>query len=182
MVDSASSCLGISCLSARARRFFSAGALALILALAGCGDDDEKPAAATAPTGTETSATVRTTATEPAGKTTPDVPSATVTSPEDKPGGAGDEVPAQSQALITGKGGKLSPLRVQVPPFIAVKLVLVSADGERYQLANATTTIAAGRGIKSASATLDGLKTGERVVLKGPQGDVLIEASAEPGP
>ena len=41
--------------------------------------------------------------------------------PEDKPGGAGDEVPAQSQALITGKGGKLSPLRVRVPPFIAIK-------------------------------------------------------------
>jgi hypothetical protein len=154
----------------------------LLLALAGCGGDDNKPAAATAPTTSSPSKTAAVTAATETTARPPKVPVTTVTAPESKPGGAGDEVPAQSQALITGKGGKLSPLLVKVPPFIAIRLVLRSADGAVYELANATTRIAVGNGVKSATANLDGLKTGDRVVLKGRQGDVVIEASAEPGP
>lgn len=182
MVGSAFSSLTTTCSSARARHFLSLSGVVLILALAGCGGDDEKPAAATTPATTEPAATVPT-ETAATTQTAPDVPSKTVTSQEDKPGGAGDEEPAAAQALITGEGGKLSPLRIQVPPFIAVKVVLESADGVEYMLEDSKgKQIKSGGEIRSASATFPGMKTGERLVLKGPQGDILIEASAEPGP
>ncbi len=102
--------------------------------------------------------------------------------PEEQAGGAGDEVPAGTQALITGEGGKLSPRSISVPPFIAVKVVLESADGVEYAIGAGKRQIKAGGEIRSAAATFPGLKTGERLTLTGPDGSVVITANAEPGP
>jgi hypothetical protein len=103
-------------------------------------------------------------------------------SPEEQPGGAGDEVPASSQALITGRGGRLHPTVVRVPPFIAIRVELSSTDGVEYELAGGGRDVKAGGEIRSASTTYEGLRPGKRLVLSGPQGKVTIEATAEPGP
>ena len=96
-------------------------------------------------------------------------------------GGVGDELPAHSEALFTGRGGRVLPPVVRVPPFIAIRARLRSADGAGYLLrARSRTLRASGRA--SAAATFDGLRPGRRIVLEGPNGRVVIEASAEPGP
>lgn len=163
----------------------------LVLAVAGCGDDEDGGdgggAYSPATEQTETAATTETapeTETEAAdqgdsgGMTAPS-PSG---SPEDQQGGAGDEVPASSQALVTGRGGRLSPSVVRVPPFFAIRLELRSADGVEYELEGGGRTVKAGGEIETASTTFEGLKAGERLVLSGPQGRVTIVANAEPGP
>jgi hypothetical protein len=101
--------------------------------------------------------------------------------PEDQPGGAGDEVPATTQARFTGRGGIISPRTVRVPAFIAVRVELQSGDGARYVLRGGGRTLrAAAR--PARPVTFDGLRTGRRLVLRGTGGKVVIEASAEPGP
>jgi hypothetical protein len=158
---------------------------AAALAAAGCGGDEEN--------GTGTQARMET-----APKTEAEKPRATVTSPgpapeatvprespEDQPGGAGDEVPARSLAQFTGRGGRITPRIVRVPPFIAVRAELRSADGRRYELTFTGRTIATGRKISSASMVLDGLRPGDGYVgHPAPLGvnEVRIEATAEPGP
>lgn len=164
---------------------------------AGCGGDDDEPqprdtGAESAPDTTEE----RTEADRPekkgrgdgsggakapAGGETGEQPPAGG-SPEDQPGGAGDEISARSQAEITGRDGRVSPRLVRVPPFIAVRVRLRSADGAEYRLAGGGRTITAGGRTEAVSADFDGLRPGRRLVLKGPQGTVVVEASAEPGP
>jgi hypothetical protein len=178
-------------------------ALAVVLAVGiacgavACGDDDETDETAPAVTAqpTETAATeaaprpeTETSETETGdtdtaeadggGAAAPDGQS----SPENQPGGAGDEVPASSQALITGRGGRLHPTVVRVPPFIAIRVELDSADGIEYELEGGGRDVKAGGEIRSASTTYQGLRPGKRLVLSGPQGKVTIEATAEPGP
>jgi hypothetical protein len=172
----------------------SAALLATVFALglAACGDDEgdsggtgaggavteqtdtattETAAPETAATGTETGGEA-----EGGGAKPPS------TSPEDQEGGAGDEIPASSQALITGSGGKLSPGTVRVPPFIAIRVQLRSADGVEYELTGGGKTVEAGGEIETAGTTFDGLRSGEKLVLSGPQGKVTVVANAEPGP
>jgi hypothetical protein len=172
-------------------------AVVLALALAACGDDEEGGGGgAYGGAGTTAATDMATTETAPAetGTTTTGAETGGGAAdgggaaapggeaPEDQEGGAGDEVPASSQALITGEGGKLSPGVVRVPPFIAIRVVLRSADGVEYELSGGGKTVKAGGEIESASKTFEGLRTGERLVLRGPQGNVAIEANAEPGP
>ncbi len=177
------------CLSALARRGISLGCLAsiIVVVLAGCGDDEGRAEQETV--GTGPTATSAPTATTPA-RTTPDreetvtVPEDELrspTSPEDGPGGAGDEQPASSQALFTGRGGRVQPRLVQVPPFIAVRVELRSADGRAYRLRFGGRSIAVGADRRSASSTFDGLRPGRRLVDTR-AARVTIEASAEPGP
>jgi hypothetical protein len=167
----------------------------LALALAACGDDEDGGGSAGYGSGatsergeatatTETAPETTTTGTEtgggeaagggaegPAGE-----------SPEDQPGGAGDEVPATSQALIVGRDGGFHPTVVRVPPFIAIRVQLRSADGVEYELGAMGKTVEAGGEIESAATTFEGLRSGDRLVLKGPQGKVMVIANAEPGP
>jgi hypothetical protein len=166
----------------------AAAAAALALLAAGCGGSDEQkqrtaggdqdtavrtatsPSASTSPTQTATAPT--TTASPGKGK-----------GPEQQPGGAGDEEPARSQALFTGKGGRISPRLVQVPPFISVRVVLRSADGRDYRLQIGSHMLGVSGGVVSTSTTLDGLRPGRAYVGRaGGGGRVRIEASAEPGP
>jgi hypothetical protein len=157
---------------------------AATLAAAGCGGDEEN--------GTGTAARQQT---EP--RTETDKPRATVTapgpepretipreSPEDQPGGAGDEVPARSLAMFTARGGRITPRVVRVPPFIAVRAELRAADGRSYSLTFGNRTIRVGPEISSASTVLDGLRPGRAYAGRpgGAGNPVRIEASAEPGP
>jgi hypothetical protein len=168
----------------------AAAAAALALLAAGCGGDDEqKPRTAaggetTSRTATEpgrdTSTTRTQTATEPA--RTESKGKGKGKGPEDQPGGAGDEEPARSQALLTGKGGRITPRLVQVPPFISIRVELRSADGRGYSLRIGGRRLAAGGDLGSASVTLDGLRSGKAYVGSAGDGQIRIEASAEPGP
>ena len=152
--------------------------------LAGCGEKEEitsgpAPAPAEsrpAPADTATTPQPDETKTDAA---SPDAPSR---SPEDQQGGAGDEIPARSQALFTGRRGRITPRVVRVPPFIAVRVELRSGDGARYRLTGRGKTLRAGGRLSSMGVTFDGLRTGRRLTLRGTGGRVAVEASAEPGP
>jgi hypothetical protein len=182
------------------RAALAAIALPLLLAAAGCGGDDEESAATTeaappptaepAPTETETEATEAPEA-EPEPQeaereeaereaSEPQAPA----SPEDQPGGAGDEEPARSLALFTGENGRITPRRIRVPAFISIRVELRSEDGRGYGLTFAGETIRVSEGLGSVSTTIDGLRPREAVVgtPAGPGNRVRIEATAEPGP
>lgn len=168
-------------------------AAALVLG-AGCGDDEgrvtqESVDTATTPTTPESTpsetAPARTAPEqerEPAPPAPSKRPQPAPSAPEDQPGGAGDEVPISSQALLTGKGGRIRPRLVRVPPFIAVRVELRSADGERYSLRFGKRLIRVSAALPSVSRRFDGLRPGRRLVGRGSSGTVVIEASAEPGP
>jgi hypothetical protein len=171
------------------RRAALVAAAALALVPAGCGGDDEK--ANTTGGGQQTAArsdTETTTATTPTTTQTTETEShgnedKGKTGPEDQQGGAGDEVPARSLALLTGRNGKITPTLVRVPPFISVRIELRSADGRRYELRIAGKRLVAGGDLSSSRTTIDGLRAG--AAYNGRAGDggrVRIEASAEPGP
>jgi hypothetical protein len=169
------------------------GALAVgLLGFAACGDDEgrvtniQSTETGTAATATETvpteTAPERSETTRERTGTEPERPAEPPASPEDQQGGAGDEIPASSQALITGRGGRLRPRVVRVPPFIAIRVELRSADGADYSLAGGGRRLEAGGELSAVSTTFAGLRPGKRLVLEGPQGSVTVEANAEPGP
>jgi hypothetical protein len=137
----------------------------------------------TAPAETETAPAETETETAPrdARAGSPDGRSGGVAAPEDRPGGAGDEIPASTQALFTGRAGRISPRIVRVPPFIAVRVELRSGDGATYELSGAGKTLRAAGG-SAEPVVFDGLRPGKRLTLTGAGGRVFIEASAEPGP
>ncbi|MEA2408611.1 MAG: hypothetical protein QOE69_2730 [Thermoleophilaceae bacterium] len=160
-----------------------------LLAFAGCGGDDEPTTvtnaettptetapAVTAPTDTETEKDDAPKGEDPMTETSP--------SPEEQPGGAGDEEPARTLALFTARGGRITPRVVRVPAFISIQIELRSADGAKYGLRFGGTTITAGGDLNSVSKTIDGLRPGEAIVGRptGAGNRVRIEATAEPGP
>jgi hypothetical protein len=168
-----------------------AAVLALALALAACGGDEEPEETATteaAPT-TETTAESEATITEeqaepnPETETLPDDGDGS-SDPENGPGGAGDEEPAQTLALFTGINGRITPPVVRVPAYISVRVELHSGDGAEYGLTFGGETIRVGGGLGSVSTTIDGLRPGTRLVgtATGASNKVRIEATAEPGP
>jgi hypothetical protein len=163
-----------------------------LLALAGCGGG-----------GSKTTSTTAVSSTPPATETTNDLTQSIRTSttpapkpkakkkqqkksPESQPGGAGDETPIATQALFTAKGGKVSPSRVRVPPFIAVKIVLRGVDEKGYTLLVSGKEVAVGEGRTEATLRLDGLRPGAKYVLHNQFGNkprtLTIVANAEPGP
>ena len=167
---------------------------ALLLAAAGCGDDDDSSgdsasSPATVPTETTGTVTETETAEEPAETETEieteiETESESPTTPEDEPGGAGDEIPARSLALFTGRGGRVSPRVVRVPAFISVRVELRSADGADYVIRIGGRTLRAGGDIGSVSKVFDGLRPNEVLTgtLEGAPGSVRVAATAEPGP
>jgi hypothetical protein len=185
---------------AAARRALTALVLALLLAGAGCGGDDDEPAATTeaqppptaepAPTETEETEAetegTETEAREPGAEPEPTepAPAEPPESPEDQPGGAGDEEPARALALLTGEDGRITPRRVRVPAYISIRVELRAEDGREYGLRFGDDTIRVSGGLSSVSTTIDGLRPGEAVVgtPTGPGNRVRIEATAEPGP
>jgi hypothetical protein len=176
--------------------------LALALAVGACGDDDEERAerTATSPptTPTETTTTEETvpeeteteseTETETETESENETETAPGASPEDQPGGAGDEEPARTLALFTGEGGRITPRVVRVPAFISIRVELRSADGQEYGLlfVNETSRVSMriSGALGSTSSTIDGLRPGQAIIGKpvGTGTRVRIEATAEPGP
>ena len=171
----------------------------VLLAATGCGSDDERADTETAPpaaptetqadtAGTDTAETKREpeteTETEPPTTETTAPETAPTPSPEDQQGGAGDEEPARSLALLSGRGGRITPRVVRVPAFISIRVELRSADGSSYALRLRGRTLRAGGAVGSASTVLDGLRPGAAVVAQplGRGNAVRIEATAEPGP
>lgn len=158
--------------------------LALVVVPAGCGGDDEDGSKTAAPE-TATTSTAETersdTATAPGEDTTPPD---TSTDEGGVPGGPGDEEPARSPALLTGNGGRIRPRLVRVPPYIAVSVELHSADGDAYGLRFGKQSVDTSER-ETSSVLLAGLRPGARAVGKpfgGRGNQVVIEASAEPGP
>ena len=173
------------CVSARARIALSA--LAVVGLVAGCGgdDEDEPDRPATAPPA----------ATSPAPPVTTPPPETTVTPDERDPQAEprtvppeeqqGDEEPIRSEAVFTGKGGRLTPRVVRVPAYIAVRVILRSPDAGReqaYVLEIGGERLAIGHVQALAEAELPGLPPGRAYKGRSPQGDVRIVATAEPGP
>jgi hypothetical protein len=176
-------------------------ALALVLASGGCGGDEEGPeTTASSPPRTEETTIAETdhTTTEPetAGEEqlapplsaeeveTATEPEPSPTSPEDEPGGAGDEEPARSLALFTAQNGRVTPRLVRVPAFISIRVELRASDGKTYAMTIGGKTLAVAERVNSVSVTLDGLRPGDAYVgtLQGAEGRVRVEATAEPGP
>jgi hypothetical protein len=180
------------------RLALAALALTLVLGLASCGGDDE-PASTTAAQPPPTAEAERpdTQETEPEQDETEQERAETEgeqerepteteppESPEDRPGGAGDEEPARSLALFTGRDGRITPRRVQVPAFISIRVELRAEDEGDYGLSFDGNTLRVSGGLSSVATTLDGLRPGEAVVATptGAGNAVRIEATAEPGP
>jgi hypothetical protein len=185
MCDSALVLIGI-CGRKFTRKLLLAGLIAALFAVSGCGGDDEPGStapAAEARTETAETPTEARTETERA-LTETETHAETSGEPEAMPGGAGDEEPARTLALFTGRGGRIAPRVVRVPAFIQVQVELRSGDGATYALRFGDTTITAGGALKSVSTTIDGLRPGEAIVgkAKGAGTDVRISATAEPGP
>ena len=157
------------------RPFVLVLAVGLTLALAACGDDDEgnETAAATAPA-TETRAE------EPAGETeteagteaeteteAPEAPETetdfTPTPEHQREEEGGDEEPARSLALFTGRGGRISPR----DPRAGVHLGSGGAAlRRRPRLRSRVRGRGAGgaRGLVSVSRAFDGLRPGEALI------------------
>jgi hypothetical protein len=174
-----------------ARRCFSLVALvaALSLAALGCGGDDEETQTGartdTTPAETRSEETVAETETETEPETTPvETETEPAPAPEEEPGGAGDEEPARSLAMFTGRGGQIVPRTIRVPAFISIRVELRSADGRDYGLRIAGETLNVTGGLGSVSTTFDGLRPGQVLVGTpiGPGNRVRVEATAEPGP
>jgi hypothetical protein len=153
----------------------------------GCGGDDEdEPApAATVPTQpTPAPVTTPPPETPPADKKPerdPDSEPRTVPTEEQQ----GDEEPIRSEAVFTGRGGRLGPRVVRVPAFIAIRVILRGTDASRdqgYTLTIGGERLAIGHERAIHEANLAGLLPGKAYEGRSPQGNVRIEATAEPGP
>jgi hypothetical protein len=166
-------------------RFRAALICLALVALAGCGGGGGKTTASSS----TPAASAPPTQTGGLGTSEPEIetqtaPTQTSTSPEDQPGGAGDETPIATQALFTGKGGDITPATIRVPPFIAVKVVLHSADGGMYGIEVEHHELNVDGRNPTASVKLSGLRAGKRytVDVSGAPEALSIVANAEPGP
>lgn len=169
----------------------------LAVAFAGCGGDDDDGSAsapqATAPSTSETAPTTSTDEVNPRTETLPNNGDGNgndlgTSEPETQTGGAGDETPAQTLALFTGRNGKITPRVVRVPAYISVLVTLRGGDDMGYSLTFGSKTIRVSPGLSSAGTRFAGLKPGAKLVGHAAYGqgteagNVTISATAEPGP
>lgn len=151
--------------------------------MAGCGGDDDDEQGERPP---ETSpvTTVAPPVTTPPPETTvtpdedePDVPPPTLPAEEQQ----GDEEAIRSEAVFTGRGGRLTPREIRVPAFIAIRVILRGTDAAYSLRIGGQRLSVAGTG-SSEEAELDGLLPNRAYRGTSPQGNVRIVATAEPGP
>jgi hypothetical protein len=163
--------------------------LAAVALFAGCGSDDDPPSGGRVYRPPETA-----TATAPASPpeevlTEPETaPPATVTapapvptSPEEAPGGAGDEEGIQVPArFVLQAGGTLSPDGAQVPAFLGVAVTVANQDAvaHRLEVGGQSAELPAGQ---SATVTLPGRGEGEvPILIDGERAGVLRFAKETP--
>jgi hypothetical protein len=146
-----------------------------------CGDDDED---ADRPADT----TPATTAPAPVTTPPPEVPDDQEgKDPDEEPRTVppeeqqGDEEAIRSEAVFTGRNGRLTPREIRVPAFIAIRVILRSADDGAYSLTMSGTRLAID-GNGTDELELDGLLPNRSYEGRSPQGNVRVVASAEPGP
>jgi hypothetical protein len=143
------------------------------------GDNEDDQAAETTPT-VSTPPPVTTPPPEtPETTNEPDPDEEPRTVPEEE---QGDEEAIRSEAVFTGKNGRLTPREIRVPAFIAIRVILRSADDGAYSLRMEGTRLEIGAGKQVDELELDGLLPDEAYQGKSPQGNVRVVASAEPGP
>jgi hypothetical protein len=94
----------------------------------------------------------------------------------------GDEEPIRSEAVFTGRGGRLTPREIRVPAFIAIRVILRAEDERSYALRIGGESLGVDASVSTDEVNLDGLLPDESYKGKGPQGKVRVVASAEPGP
>ena len=167
------------CLSARAA-FCLTVVCAAGLVATGCGGDDDEPERTTAPTAP--AETLPAPVTTPPPETTPMPGARPERHPPAVPEQEGDEEAIRSEAVFTGRGGRLRPRVVRVPAYIAIRVILRSADGKAYSLAIGGTGMHAGGKQGTDELELDGLLPGRAYRGTSPEGNVRVVASAEPGP
>ena len=146
-----------------------------------CGDDDDEDGQAADTTPTTTAPAPVTT---PPPETTdtskaPDPDSEPRTVPPEEQ--QGDEEAIRSEAVFTGRNGRLAPREIRVPAFIAIRVILRSADDGAYSLTMQGTRLSI-EGNGTDELELDGLLPNKSYAGKSPQGNVRVVASAEPGP
>ena len=169
------------------RRSLAIAAAAALL-LAGCGGSDDEPlehggvdtATATAPA--DPPEQVVTAPEEVAPPVTVTTPAPATTSPEDAPGGAGDEEGIQVPArFVLEAGGRLTPASVEVPAFLGTAVVVDNQDdaAHRLEVGDRGASLPAGR---TTTLTLPGRAATELPVLvDGNQAATLrIVAEATP--
>ena len=166
------------CVSARALlALLLLGALGLVFTA--CGDDDDGDTAAeTTPTTTAPAPVTTPPPETPDTTEKPDPDTEPRTVPEEQ---QGDEEAIRSEAVFTGRNGRLTPREVRVPAFIAIRVILRSADGGSYSLTMNGKRLAI-EGDGTDELELDGLLPDRSYEGKSPQGNVRVVASAEPGP
>ena len=161
------------------------------LVLVGCGStDDDSPggrfvepetipadtATATAPAAPPVTITEQVPA--PATQTVT-APAPTPTSPEESPGGAGDEEGIQVSArFVLSSGGSLSPDGAQVPAFLGVAVVVDNRDStaHRLEVGDRGAALPAGR---TTTLTLPGRAATELPVLIDGNQEAILRIVAE---
>jgi hypothetical protein len=155
----------------------------VVVALFGCGSDGDDAAPTATPSPVAAEATPTATPTPDPTPTRTPTPTATRTaSPEDQPGGAGDEEEARVPVRyrVTPKG--VMPPQVSVPAFLALELIVDSYLAESFvvRLEGAPPLeVSAGR---TARMDLEGRRPGRYRIQFGDSGQALLVTGAEPGP
>jgi hypothetical protein len=156
--------------------------LLVAAALVGCGGDDQDQTAAPAATATPTPTPIETATVPPAETPTPTATAtATPESPEDQPGGAGDEEPIRVPVEFTVRDRGITPPQVSVPAFLGMELIVHNelADPIEVRL-EGVEPLAIGPG-ETGRARLQGRRKGQYVIDFG-VGQALLLTGAEPGP
>ena len=159
---------------------------ALGLMFSACGGDDEEDAGPVETTSTAGAPDPPVTTPPPEapvrpGRDDPDPEPRTVPPEEQQ----GDEEAIRSEAVFTGRGGRLTPREIRVPAFIAIRVILRAVDAgadQSYTLTIGGSRLAIGHARSVDELKLDGLLPDESYEGKSPQGNVRVVASAEPGP
>lgn len=168
------------------------GLTAAALAAAGCGSDEEPVEPSLPPVRSEAEPLLPTdsvsgsaTATAPPAEDPESREPPGSTSPEDEPGGAGDEEAAAVDARFELGPAGFSPRKVSVPAFIGIALVVTPAEGQEYELdVRGPSAGAGGSGRGRFETSLEGLQPGARYNIRDRRSGAraTIVADAEPGP
>lgn len=163
------------------------GVLALLVVASGCGGDSGAGSSPTAPATSPDEATTPTASAPAATQPPPDATqpgTAPVAPPATTEPAAGDEQAVRVPASFVVRDGGLRPRTITVPPFLAVELSVLSADGEGHRLvlrAQRPHSLSVGAG-ERAAVQIPGLRAGRYVVeLDGRAAGALV-AGGEVGP